>query len=48
MATMVDAALNGSDDAGALMPILQAASAKTDMPKIMNGFLMGFMISPKV
>ena len=46
-ATIVDAALNGADDAGALIPRLQAVKANIDIPTIMNDFLMGFMIYPK-
>jgi len=44
IATMVDAALNGSDDEGAFTPILQADIAKTNMPKTAKSFMIGFIV----
>ena len=44
---MVEAALNGSDDDGALTPILQADIAKTNKPKTAKSFLIGFIVFSK-
>ena len=44
---MVDAALNGSDDEGALTPILQADIAKNNMPETAKSFLIGFIVFSK-